>query len=94
VDVSHARAVRRQPDRADQHDLRRDHGQKVIPQLPVSGCGVIQSKVLAALGALRWDLVSVRLIAPIQGTTPTATAAPAVTGTPRSEQSVSAALPQ
>jgi hypothetical protein len=69
-------------------------GQKVIPRLPVSGCGVTQSKVLAALGALRWDPVSVRLIAPIQGTTPTATAAPTVTGTPRSEQSVNPALPQ
>jgi hypothetical protein len=69
-------------------------GQKVIPRLPVTGCGVTQSKVLAALAALRWDPVSVRLIAPIQGTTPTETAAPTVTGTPRGEQSVNPALPQ
>jgi hypothetical protein len=69
-------------------------GQKVIPRLPVSSCGLTQSQVLAALAALRWDPVSVRLIAPIQGTTPTATAAPTVTGTPRSEQSVNPALPQ
>jgi hypothetical protein len=69
-------------------------GQQVIPRLPVSGCDLVQSRVLAALGVLRWDPVSVRLISPIEGSTATATAAPAVTGTPRSEQSVNPALPQ
>ena len=40
-------------------------GQKLIPRLPVSGCGLIQSQVLVALNALRWQPVSVRLIAKI-----------------------------
>ncbi|MGH3249372.1 MAG: hypothetical protein ACRDOI_24630, partial [Trebonia sp.] len=40
-------------------------GQQLIPQLPVSGCGLIQSQVLMALNALRWQPVSVRLIAKI-----------------------------
>ncbi len=40
-------------------------GQELIPRLPVSGCGLIQSQVLAALGTLPWRLVSVRLIAPL-----------------------------
>jgi hypothetical protein len=53
-------------------------GQQLIPQLPVGGCGTAASQVLAALDALRWQPVSVRLIAKIpgaslptvQGTTP------------------------
>jgi len=40
-------------------------GQALVPQLPVSGCGLIKSQVLAALAALPWRVVSVRLIAPI-----------------------------
>jgi len=42
-------------------------GQELIPRLPVTGCGLIQSQVLAALAELPWRLVSVRLIAPIPG---------------------------
>ena len=42
-------------------------GQELVPRLPVSGCGLIQSKVLAALAALPWRVVSVRLIAQIPG---------------------------
>jgi hypothetical protein len=42
-------------------------GQELIPRLPVSGCGLVQSQVLAALDTLPWRLVSVRLIAPIPG---------------------------
>jgi hypothetical protein len=42
-------------------------GQELIPRIPVSGCGLIQSQVLAALAALPWRLVSVRLIAKIPG---------------------------
>jgi hypothetical protein len=42
-------------------------GQKLIPRLPVTGCDMTSSKVLAALDALRWQPVSVRLIAQIQG---------------------------
>jgi hypothetical protein len=36
------------------------------PLLPVSGCGLVQSGVLAALSALPWQQVSVRLIAQVQ----------------------------
>jgi hypothetical protein len=48
-------------------------GQELIPRLPVSGCGLIQSRVLAALAALPWHLVSVRLIAQIPGASSTGT---------------------
>jgi hypothetical protein len=48
-------------------------GQELIPQLPVSGCGLIQSRVLAALAGLPWHVVSVRLIAPIPGASSTGT---------------------
>lgn len=65
-------------------------GQKLIPRLPVSGCGLVQSQVLAALDALRWQPVSVRLIARVPGAT-----APAVSGSaPHSIQTVSGAQPQ
>ena len=42
-------------------------GQELIPRLPVSACGLVQSQVLAALAALPWRVVSVRLIAEIPG---------------------------
>ena len=42
-------------------------GQELIPRLPVGGCGLVQSQVLAALATLPWRLVSVRLIAEIPG---------------------------
>ena len=48
-------------------------GQELIPQLPVSGCGLVQSRVLAALAALPWRVVSVRLIAAIPGASGTGT---------------------
>ena len=48
-------------------------GQELIPRLPVSGCGLIQSQVLAALAGLPWRLVSVRLIAAIPGAPSSAT---------------------
>jgi hypothetical protein len=44
-------------------------GQKLIPRLPTNGCGITDSQVLMALDALRWQPVSVRLIAPISGAT-------------------------
>jgi hypothetical protein len=48
-------------------------GQKLFPRLPTDGCGLISSPVLAALDALRWQPVSVRLIAQVPGAaTPTA----------------------
>jgi hypothetical protein len=66
------------------------NGQKLIPRLPSSGCGLIQSQVLVALNALRWQPVSVRLIAKVPGAT-----APTVSGSaPRSIQTVSGVQPQ
>jgi hypothetical protein len=48
-------------------------GQKLIPRLPTDGCGITDSQVLVALDALRWQPVSVRLIAKVPGATqPTA----------------------
>jgi hypothetical protein len=63
-------------------------GQKLIPRFPVSGCGLIQSQVLVALGALHWQPVSVRLISRVPvavpaATTPTAPATPVTPGTMR-----------
>jgi hypothetical protein len=46
------------------------NGEKLMPRLPTTGCGLIQSRVLAALNALRWQPVSVRLIAKVPGATP------------------------
>jgi len=43
------------------------NGQKLIPRLPATGCGLIQSRVLVALDALRWQPVSVHLIAKLDG---------------------------
>jgi hypothetical protein len=66
------------------------NGQKLIPRLPATGCGLIQSQVLAALNTLRWQPVSVRLIAKIPGP-----AAPTVSGgPPHSVQTVSGVRPQ
>lgn len=66
------------------------NGQQLIPRLPTTGCGFIQSQVLVALNALRWQLVSVRLIAKIPGP-----AAPTVSGSPpHSIQTVSGVRPQ
>jgi hypothetical protein len=65
------------------------NGQKLIPRLPATGCGLIQSQVLAALDTIRWQPVSVRLIAPISGG-----AAPTVSGSaPHSIQTVGGAQP-
>jgi hypothetical protein len=41
-------------------------GKALVPRLPTSGCGLIRSQVLAALAALHWQTVSVRLIAQMQ----------------------------
>jgi hypothetical protein len=57
-------------------------GQKLIPKLPVSGCGLTQSSVTAALAQLHWTVVSVRLVSPISGATAT------VSGSPRALQTV------
>lgn len=64
-------------------------GQKLFPRLPDSGCGLTSSQVLTALGALRWQTVSVRLIAKVSGATE-----PTVSGTaPHSPQALGAAQP-
>jgi hypothetical protein len=63
------------------------NGQKLIPRLPATGCGLIQSRVLVALDALRWQPVSVHLIAKLDGG-----AAPTVSGAaPHSIQTVGGA---
>jgi hypothetical protein len=41
-------------------------GTALWPLLPLTGCGLVQSGVLAALSALSWQQVSVRLIAQVQ----------------------------
>jgi hypothetical protein len=48
-------------------------GHRLIPRVPVSGCGLIQSQVLVALQSLHWNAVSVRLISKIPAAGPTAT---------------------
>lgn len=48
-------------------------GHQLIPRVPVTGCGLPQAQVLAALGSLHWSPVSVRLISKI----PAASTAPA-----------------
>jgi hypothetical protein len=60
-------------------------GQQLIPRIPHSSCGLTQSQVLIALDGLHWSTVSVRLITQIT------TAAPTVSGTPRTPQTVGAA---
>ena len=70
-------------------------GQKLIPRLPVTGCGLVQSQVLAALNQLHWQTVSVRLISKIPGASVPSTTAPTVSGTPpRSIQTVKGVQPQ
>jgi hypothetical protein len=51
-------------------------GEELIPMLPVTGCGLVQSAVLAAIAALPWQPVSVRMIAPVS--TPAGSTRPAV----------------
>ena len=63
-------------------------GEKLIPRIPVGDCGLPAAQVLTALDSLRWQQVSVRLIAEISGgASPTA---PSVSGTaPHSTQTAS-----
>lgn len=58
-----------------------ESGQELIPLLPVGGCGLVQSAVLAAIAALPWHPVSVTLVGPVtakvpEGTTREATVSP------------------
>lgn len=41
-------------------------GRALIPLLPLGGCGQVQPQVIAAIDALSWQPVSVRLIAPVR----------------------------
>jgi hypothetical protein len=41
-------------------------GKTIMPRLPLSGCGLVQQQVLAALSALPWQKVSVRLVSQVQ----------------------------
>ncbi len=67
------------------------NGQKLVPRIPTTSCGLTQMQVLAALDALRWQPVSVRLIAKV----PRGTAPGTVSGTaPHSIQTVSGVQPQ
>ncbi len=67
-------------------------GQKLSPRLPVSGCGLVQSQVLAALNELHWQTLSVRLIAKIAGASAPSATRPAVSASaPRSIQTVGGA---
>ena len=40
-------------------------GRMIIPRLPLGGCGMVQPQVLAALSALSWRPVTVRLVSQI-----------------------------
>jgi hypothetical protein len=40
-------------------------GQRVVPRIPVSGCGNVRSGVISALAALSWQPLSVRLVTPV-----------------------------
>jgi hypothetical protein len=48
-------------------------GKQLIPRLPVTGCGIVNSGVLGALATLTWQPVSVRLVTKITGPQPVAT---------------------
>jgi hypothetical protein len=41
-------------------------GKMIMPRLPLTGCGLVAQQVLAALSALPWRQVSVRLVSQIQ----------------------------
>lgn len=52
-------------------------GKQLIPRIPLSGCGIVQSRFLTALATMTWQPVSVRLIAKVSGSQPgTATVSP------------------
>jgi hypothetical protein len=53
-------------------------GQKMIPRLPLTGCGLVQIQLTAALAALPWQPMSVRMVAKIPSG-PAATHSPGTT---------------
>jgi hypothetical protein len=44
-------------------------GEKVVPRIPVTGCGVVRSGVLSALAGLSWQPLSIRLVAQVSPNT-------------------------
>jgi hypothetical protein len=42
------------------------NGSMISPEIPVNGCGEIQQQVIAALAALPWETVSVRLLSQVE----------------------------
>jgi hypothetical protein len=56
-------------------------GERLVPLLPATSCALVQSRVLAALDALHWQTVSIRLINPLHDVNAPATTTPAAPGT-------------
>lgn len=46
-------------------------GEKLVPRFPVDDCGIIAPAALTALSQLSWQPLSIRLIAPVPGSTAT-----------------------
>jgi hypothetical protein len=42
------------------------NGSMIIPEIPLDGCGAVQQQVIAALVALPWETVSVRLLSQVE----------------------------
>jgi hypothetical protein len=42
------------------------NGSMISPKIPLNGCGMVQQQVIAALAALPWETVSVRLLSQIE----------------------------
>lgn len=42
------------------------NGSMISPKIPLSGCGMVQQQVIAALAALPWKTVSVRLLSQVK----------------------------
>jgi hypothetical protein len=66
-------------------------GKQLIPRLPVTGCGIVDSGVLGALATLTWQPVSVRLITKAAGSQPGATAPRVVS--PKTLQTLPVSIP-
>jgi hypothetical protein len=65
-------------------------GKTLIPRLPLSGCGLVESQVLCALAALTWQPVSVRLVAKVSALQQSTFTAKPVS--PKSIQTLSASV--
>jgi hypothetical protein len=65
-----------------------DSGKLVIPKLPKAACGLVRSNVIAALNALSWTPVSVRLVTQVSANTMAPQTVRPI-GTPKSIQTMS-----